>query len=256
MKKSVKMAIIAIVGAVVVVMATVFAYSIIVNQQPSTSPLSYIPNNSSLVLYVNYNGTKAFIFHWENDTALLLNAANVKGSNISIPYGNHTFHMNMTLYKSYRGYQIFSLNVSAILPETKNYSKYLSYFNVNETNVTIFSYIPYGSSIVLGSLPAVEGSIDAYLSDNGFRNGSLLNQDNNISFYYSPKNSTSHITLAWGGANETAAYAFIEFRNGSSLNLSYLQMIPGVKVTTVSQNEIEISFPLTYLQTLVNQGKK
>jgi hypothetical protein len=256
MKKSTKITVVSIVGAAVVIMASVFAYSIIASQPSPSSPFSYIPGNSSLVLYVNYNGTKAFLFHWDNESALLLSSANIKGSNITVPYGNHTFRINMTLYQVYKGYQIFSFNISGFIPEVGNYLRNFSYFNSSDRNLTVYSYIPYGSSLVFGSLSAVEGSINSYISGKVFSKGNLLNQENNISFYYSPQNSTSHISLAWGGVNETTAYAYIQFRNGTSLNLSYIEMLPWIKVKTISSNEIEISFPLSYISTFINEEKK
>ncbi|MEM0128178.1 MAG: hypothetical protein QXO03_03730 [Thermoplasmatales archaeon] len=256
MKRSAKIAIIAIIGVVIVVMATVFAYSVINNEQLSTSPFSYIPSNSSLVLYLNYNNTKAFVFHGYNYTALMVTSANIKGSNITIPSGNKTYDINTTLYQSYKGFQVYSLNISSILPGFQQYSNFSNYLNISKINATVFAYVPYGSTIVLGSLSSIHSSINAYANDNNFQSKSIfVNLDNNVSFYVSPMNTSSPIVKAWGGLNETTVYSFLDVKNGTSLNLSYLQIIPGVKVTTISQNEIEISFPLSYLSTFMSKEK-
>ncbi|MEM1995507.1 MAG: hypothetical protein QXT54_00520, partial [Thermoplasmatales archaeon] len=79
--------------------------------------------------------------------------------------------------------------------------------------------------------------------------------DNNISFYAVVKNSSSPVIKAWGGLNQTAAYSFLQLKNGTSLNLSYLQNIPGVKVITVGQNELEVIVSLSYLSYLLSKEK-
>ncbi|MEM0129976.1 MAG: hypothetical protein QXW75_00785 [Thermoplasmatales archaeon] len=256
MKRSLKIGIIAAVGAVIVVMATVFAYTVVTNEQASTSPFSYIPSNSSLVLYLNYNNTKAFLFHETNYTAVMITSVNVKGSSVTIPYDNKTYDINTTLYQTYKGFQIYALNVSSIFLDAQSFSNFSRYVNVSGLNETIFAYVPYGSTIVFGSLQALHISINAYLGDLNFqKNSGFLNLNNNISFYVSVKNASSPVVKAWGGLNQTAAYSFLQLKNGTSLNLSYLQDIPGVKVITVGQDEIEVIVPLSYLSSLLSNEK-
>ncbi|MEM0126482.1 MAG: hypothetical protein QXW29_00515 [Thermoplasmatales archaeon] len=256
MKRSLKIGIIASVGAVIVVIATVFAYTVVTNEQASSSPFSYIPSNSSLVLYLNYNNTKAFLFHGTNYTAIMITSVNVKGSNVTIPYDNKTYAINTTLYQTYKGFQIYALNVSSIFLDVKSFSNFSKYINVSGLNDTLFAYEPYGSTIVFGSLQALHISINAYLGDLNFqKNSALINLDNNISFYAVVKNSSSPVIKAWGGLNQTAVYSFLQLKNGTSLNLSYLQNIPGVKVITVGQNELEVIVSLSYLSYLLSKEK-
>ncbi len=252
MNRTAKIAVTIVVGIIIAGTATAFAYSLISSSQSSDSPLSYIPSNSSLVLWVNYNGTSMFVFSSDNSTAMMLNEISMKSGNLSIKAGNSTLSFPVSFNSTYGGFEIYSINLSnaftSLIP--KNFSIPSSLIK----NVTLYLYMTDGGSFVIGSFSAIRNSINSFNSDSNFvSKASYINQKANLSFYYAPSNKSMPLSLAWGWANNTSFTAYIQLTNSSPLNFTGSLSYEGFEVKSVGPHEIEVTMEYSNLTQLYDK---
>jgi hypothetical protein len=220
-----------------------------------------LPYNSSAVVWINYNGTSLIYFSSSNSSGLLPNSINLNNSNITVSWKNSTFSSLLTItnYSSYGGYEIMAINASQGIEKlanlTTNLTKAGGFYSLLKS-LTFYAYNPYGGAIMLGSYQEVKNSINGHNSGSNFLPLSkYINQNDNISFYYRPINS-SYIQYARGGANKTSVYAYLELTNPSSLNFNLSLNMSEIKVVTISSHEIEITMPLCDLQIMQSAFNK
>lgn len=250
MNRTAKIAITITIGIALVATASAFAYSTMLSSQTSDSPLSYIPSNSSLVMWMNYNGTSLYLFHSNNSTAVLLNTVGVKSGNISFTSGNSSFSLPLKYNSTYGGFEIYTINVSSAVSGLLKLNSSLSPM-LNLTNVPLFVYVTESGKVVLGSMNGVKSSIKSFNSGSNFvSKGSYLDQSDNISFYYSPMNKTLPFKYAWGGVNGTYFYAYAELANSSAFNFNGSFTYQGFSVKSVSSHEIEVTYEFGSLSQL------
>lgn len=253
MNRTAKIAITIAIGVVLVAMVSAFAYSSMMSSQTSDSPLSYIPSNSSLVMWVDYNGTSLYLFHSNNSTALLLNTVGVKSGNISFTSGNSSFSLPLKYNSTYGGFDIYSINVSSALSGLLKLNSSFSPM-LNFTNIPLFVYVTESGKVVLGTMNGLKGSINSFNKGSNFvSKGSYLNQSDNISFYYSPTNNTLPFKYAWGGINGTTFYAFAELKNSTAFNFTGSFTYQGFSIKSVSSNEIEVTYEYGSLSQLYSK---
>lgn len=255
MQRTLKIAMIVVIGAVLIASVTVFAYSVTRDTPSAVSPYSYIPSNSSIVVWVNYNGTSFYIFQSNNSTAVLLNSISIASGNLSYQGGNTSYKFPLNYYSSYKGFQIYSINVTSEIAQLANLNLTIPSRLLNG-NLSLFAYSPGGSNVVVSSYSGILNSINSYSSGKDFQSLSkFINQTDNISFYYSPTNSTSNISYAWGGANGTMLHAYIEFKNPPPLSSNASISYHGFNVTVLSSHELEVTYSFQNFNTLVNELK-
>jgi hypothetical protein len=261
MNSNIKILITVVIGVVLVTSVTVVAYEYMKDPGTQDSMYSFLPYNSSAVVWVNYNGTNVVYFGSSNSSGILLNSINLNNTSITTSGKNSTFSSLLTItnYSSYGGYEIMAINASKETEKLANFTTNLTEmggFASSLKNLTLYAYNPYGSSIILGSYQEVKNSINAHNKGNNFLPLSkYIDQNNNISFYFRPVNS-SYVQYAWGGMNKTSAYAYIELTNSSSLNFNLSLNMSGLRIVTLSSHEIEIIVPLSELSQLQSMFSK
>ncbi len=253
MDRTIKIALTVGIGVVLIVSATAVAYSVTKNSPEVYSPYSYIPLNSSVVAWVSYNGTGLFVFQSNNSTAILLSSVGIEAGNISLASGNSSFSLPISYNSTYKGFQIFSVNVSSAIAQLIHFNSSFS-SNLNFSNLTVYAYSTSGGSVVLGSYSGVKDSINAFNSGKDFSSKSkFITQDENLSFYYSPSNNTLPFSYAWGGMNNTSLYAYIELNNQGTFNFTGLLTYEGFEVKSVSSHELEISYGAGNISSLIEK---
>ncbi len=253
MNRTAKIAITIVIGVALVATASAFAYTTMMSSQTSDSPLSYIPSNSSLVMWVDYNGTSLYLFHSNNSTAVLLNTVGVKSGNLSFTSGNSSYSLPLKYNSTYGGFEIYSINVSSALSGLLKLNSSLSPM-LNLTNVPLYVFVTENGKVVLGTMSGVKSSINSFNKGSNFvSKGSYLNQSDNISFYYSPTNNTIPFKYAWGGINGTSFYAYAELKNSTAFNFTGSFTYQGFSVKSISPNEIEITYEFGSLSQLYSK---
>ncbi|MCL4447135.1 MAG: hypothetical protein M0Z77_03000 [Thermoplasmatales archaeon] len=250
MNRTAKIAITIAIGVVLIGTATAFAYNAMMDSQTAGSPMSYIPYDSSLVLWVNYNGTSLYLFQSNNTTAVLLNSIGIKSGNISFTAGNSSFNFPVSYNSTYDGFQIYSINVSSALSSMLDLNfSLVPLLNITDRN--LFAYMTDGGNVVIGSIGGIENSINSFNSGSNFvSRSSFINQNDNLSFYYSPTNKTLPFAYAWGGANETSFNAFVELTNTTPFNFTGSMTYQGFELKSISPHEIEVSYEFGSLSQL------
>jgi hypothetical protein len=253
MNRTLKIAITVVLGIVLIATATAFAYSTMKNTQNADSPFSYIPSDSSFVARASYNGTTLFIFQYNNTTALMLNTVGIRSGNISYTSGNSTISIPIKFNSTYGGFQVYSINVSSSLQDILKFNSTLPSV-LNISGVTLFAYMTNGGSVVVGTLAGVKDSINSFNSGSNFvSKSSFIDQNDNISFYLSPHNSTLPFSYAWGGVNGTELYAYLEMRNSTQFNFTGSFSYQGFTVKSLSSHELEVTYEFSNLSQLYSK---
>lgn len=195
MKSLVKGIIIAAITIGIVVPAGYYSFSVYHHETISLTQM--VPENSSMVIRADYNGTPVYAYNYSNTDGIVLGISMAgfstelaSVSNTSGSTGNLT--IEPVLYSSYRGYDIYqikNISVAGVIPQnitdlalSYNYSTGLTNYLQNETIYVV--EVP--SVVSIGSVQAVKNSIDALLDNANFQTSSLnyFNSTSNVSAYF------------------------------------------------------------------------
>ncbi len=194
MRPLLKAIIIAAVATGVVVPAGYYSFSVFHNGSIALPQL--VPGNSTIVLRSDYNDTPLYTYNSSNNYGIVLGVSMTAFSS-QLSSASNSSSGNQTklvpvLYNTYRGYNIYSIsnvNISGLIPTGFNTSSIGYNFTLNATqfleNDTV--YVADLSGVVsLGSYPAVQYSLNAYLNGNNFQAyaSSHFNTSSNVSIYF------------------------------------------------------------------------
>lgn len=205
MRALVKGIIIAIITVGIVVPAGY--YSLVVYHPSSISIAQLVPENSTMVIRGDYNGTPVYAYNYSNTEGVVVGISMSNfdaqiAANSNVTNGTHT-QIQPSLYKTYRGYSIYEIknvSLSGIIPGnissvaldynlSSNLSKYIS-------NSTIY-LVEVSSIVSLGSVQAVEYSIDALSDKVTFQAQATeyFNTTSNVSLYFRSTDTPVHVAI-------------------------------------------------------------
>lgn len=198
MKALLKGIIIAIITVGVVVPAGYF--SLIVYHNESTSLTQLIPQDSSMVVRTDYNGTPIYAYNYSNTDGLVIGISltgfsTELSSTANQTNGTHAM-ISPTLFTTYRGYSIYELkNVTfqGLIPSEFQFLSFGYNYSLNVSNYVSNDtvYVAELTGIVtIGPYQAVRYSLDALLDNVNFetRASSFFNNSANVSIYFSSTN--------------------------------------------------------------------
>jgi hypothetical protein len=207
MEPVLKKVLIVILSVAVVAPTAIVLYHYMSVSDQASNPLAYIPDNSTMVAGINYNGTQMYAFYASGSPALVvenlesllsLNTSSVTGVSNTSNSSPLTSSLGVSLstWGTVHGFQIYRVKINETGFNTIN-SKFPSFvagfLKPIEANLSInlYAYNPYGLSFIVGSLNSLNHSINAYAGSHNFvSHSSYLNSLSNMSFYISGDNSS------------------------------------------------------------------
>lgn len=250
MKSLFKGIIIAVITAGIVIPAGY--YSLYVYHDSTVSIAQLIPENSTMVLKTNYNGTSIYVYNYSNTDGIVMGLSMSSFSaDLSAVSNNSSSAQNLTinpvLYTTYRGYNIYQLdNVSleGVIPQNLttvalnyNYTSNLTKYVGNNT-----IYVAEVPSIVsVGPVQAVKYSIDALLDNANFYARSTLyfNETANVSVYFSSQ--TLVVKEAMANIYQLHSDFNLEMSNATNAR----DLIKGLSAINILSNNITVSTTLS-----------
>lgn len=258
-----KVLIVILTVAVVAPTAVVLYHYMSVSDQAS-DPLAYIPENSTMVAAINYNGTGMYAFYASGSPALVIENAeallNLNTSSITSVSNTSNLSsltsglgISLSTWGSVHGFQIYRIKINETGFNGIN-SKFPSFIagilKPIESNLSLnlYAYNPYGLSFIVGSLYSLNSSINAYTrNDNFVSHSSYLNDASNLSFYISGENSSSFRSIT---GNITLNSTQVYFNMASAklydmFNVSRPEMnITNLSVVWNNPLQLEIRLPV------------
>jgi hypothetical protein len=204
MEPLLKKILIVILSAAVVAPTVIVLYHYMSVSDQASNPLSYVPENSTSVAEINYNGTSMYAFYASGSPVLMLeNAESLLNVNTSSVTGisntssiTSGLGISLSTWGTIHGFQIYRIRINETGFRTLN-SKFpsfaLAFLKPIEANlsVNLYAYNPFGFSFVIGSIDSLNHSISAYSGSANFVSRSAyFNNSSNLSFYVSGGNSS------------------------------------------------------------------
>ena len=207
MEPILKKVLIVILSVAVVAPTAIVLYHFMSVSDQASDPLSYIPENSTMVAAINYNGTEMYAFYASGSPALIIENAeallSLNTSSITSVSNNSNISsltsglgISLSTYSTVQGFQVYKIRINETGFNTIN-SKLPSFVSgilkpiENNLSLNLYAYNPYGLSFIVGSLGSLNHSMSAYSRNYNFAShSSYLNDSSNLSFYVSGDNST------------------------------------------------------------------
>ncbi|KAA8923105.1 hypothetical protein [Thermoplasma sp.] len=241
-----KRLIIIAVAVAIVVPAVYYAISLNNANQKQSDPLYYAPYDSSMIGYVNYNGTHLYVFAQNRSFGIILDTSsltNLNFSKIASLTGNTnlsssgkgssfniTAKTNLSLYASYRNYNIYVI---------KNIS--FSFAGVSLGNQSVYLYEDNGF-VVIGNINGIFDSINATINGrNAVSYSGYINTSANVSIamFNLTNRFVRSIYVNMTGYNMTGRLVFTNYTYESYF-ISVMSNIKGFSITSV--NDLSITF--------------
>ncbi|CAC11984.1 hypothetical protein [Thermoplasma acidophilum] len=243
-----KRLIIVAVAVAIVVPTVYYAVSLNNSTQKQSDPLYYAPSDSSMIGYVNYNGTHLYIFANNRSYGIIVDSSSLSSLNfsrISSLTGktnvsqsgngsglNLTSKVNIVMYANYKNYQIYMI---------KNIS--FSFAGVSFGNQSIYLYTDNGF-VVIGNINGIFDSINATLNGrNAVGYSGYINTGANVSLaiFNLTDKFVKSVYLNMTGYNVTGKIVFTNYTYESYF-ISMASNIRGFNVTGV--NDLSLLFTM------------
>jgi len=251
-----KRLIIVVVAVAIVVPAVYYAVSLNNSTHKQSDPLYYAPSDSSVLGYVNYNGTHLYIFANNRSYGIILDTSSLSSLNFSRIASltgktnltqsgsgsglNLTSKVNIVLYANYKNYQIYVL---------KNMS--FSFAGISFGNQSIYLYEDNGF-VVMGNMNGILDSINATLNGrNAVGYSGFINTDANVSLaiFNLTDKFVKSVYLNVTGYNVTGKIVFTNYTYESYF-ISLASNIRGFNVTGLDNLNLRFTMNVRSLDSV------
>jgi len=233
MEPLLKKILIVVLSAAVIAPTAIVLYHYMSVSDQASNPLSYIPENSTFVTEINYNGTSMYAFYVSGSPLLMLeNAESLLNVNASSVTGisnasslTSGLGISLSTWGTVQGFQIYRIKINETGYNALNSKIPLfgqAFLKSLEKNISLnlYAYNPFGLSFVIGSLNSLNYSINAYsTSANFLPHSAYFNNSSNLSFYVSGGNS-SFIRSITGNITMNSTQVYVNMESAKLYNLS------------------------------------